>query len=217
MSRDGWVIIDDSLRPRLDLNAEGSGVPWPRAPPAAALRGDGSYSDAYIFAHGRAYTAAVRDFKDLSGPIPLSPRHALGPAFSRWFQWNDVEVSPLPRLSLAHLCLHLQAFSWRIGVGCALLFSQASSSLPLRSPGTPGSLRSLNSRCGRRCPTCRFYVQHSAPLYFLLAPTCPSAAVPLPVALSVPLSESLQNIAIVQAGFADHGIPLSLLVVDMDW
>ncbi len=27
----------------------------------------------------------------------------------------------------------------------------------------------------------------------------------------------LQNIAIVQAGFADHGIPLSLLVVDMDW
>lgn len=116
VSRDGWVIIDDSLRPRLDLNAEGSGVPWPRAPPAAALRGDGSYSDSYIFAHGHAYTAAVRDFKDLSGPIPLSPRHALGPAFSRWFQWNDVE-----------------------------------------------------------------------------------------------------NIAIVQAGFADHGIPLSLLVVDMDW
>lgn len=96
MSRDGWVIIDDSLRPRLDLNAEGSGVPWPRAPPAAALRGDGSYSDAYVFAHGHAYTAAVRDFKELSGPIPLSPRHALGPAFSRWFQWNDVEVRPRP-------------------------------------------------------------------------------------------------------------------------
>lgn len=100
VSRDGWVIIDDSLRPRMDLNAEGSGIPWPRAPPAAALRGDGSYSDAYVFAHGRNYTAAVRDFKDLSGPIPLSPRHALGPAFSRWFQWNDVEVSG----AAAHVC-----------------------------------------------------------------------------------------------------------------
>lgn len=31
------------------------------------------------------------------------------------------------------------------------------------------------------------------------------------------LPERLQNIAMVQAGFADHGIPLSLLVVDMDW
>jgi hypothetical protein len=115
-SRDGWVIVDDGLRPRMDLNAEGSGIPWPRAPPAASLRGDGSYQDLYVFAHGRNYTAAVGDFKSLSGPIPLSPRHALGPAFSRWFQWNDAE-----------------------------------------------------------------------------------------------------NLAIVQAGFADHGIPLDLLVVDMDW
>ena len=115
-SRDGWVIVDDTLRPRLDLDAGGGGIPWPRAPPAASLRGDGSYSDLYVFTHGRNYTAAVGDFKDLSGNIPLSPRFALGPAFSRWFQWNDVE-----------------------------------------------------------------------------------------------------NLAIVQAGFADHGIPLDLLVVDMDW
>lgn len=115
-SRDGWVIVDDSLRPRMDLDADGSGVPWPRGPPAAALRGDGSYADMYVFANGRNYTAAMGDFKDLSGTIPLLPRAALGPAFSRWFQWNDAE-----------------------------------------------------------------------------------------------------NTAIVQAGFADHGIPLDTLVVDMDW
>ena len=115
-SRDGWVIVDDSLRPRMDLDAGSSGVPWPRGPPPAALRGDGSYADLYVFAHGRNYTAAMGDFKDLSGTIPLLPRSALGPAFSRWFQWNDAE-----------------------------------------------------------------------------------------------------NTAIVQAGFADHGIPLDTLVVDMDW
>ena len=115
-SRDGWVVVDDSMRPRMDLDAGGSGVPWPRGPPPAALRGDGSYTDFYVFAHGRNYTAALADFKDLSGPIPLAPRAALGPAFSRWFQWNDAE-----------------------------------------------------------------------------------------------------NVAIVQAGFADHGIPLDILVVDMDW
>ena len=115
-SKDGWVILDDTLRPRMDLDAGESGVPWPRAPPAAALKNDGSYQDFYVLARGLDYKGAMGDFKDLSGTIPLSPRWALGPAFSRWFQWNDAE-----------------------------------------------------------------------------------------------------NLAIVQAGFADHGIPLDTLVVDMDW
>lgn len=89
VSRDGWVLVDDTFRPRVERDA--GGTPWPRGPPPAAAKGDGSYVDWYLFAHGHDYKLALKEFTQLSGPIPLAPRYALGPAFSRWFQWSDIE------------------------------------------------------------------------------------------------------------------------------
>jgi hypothetical protein len=91
VSRDGWVLVDDTLRPRLSTDIDGKGTAWPIGPNAAGLKNDGSYVDWYLFTHGDNYKSALGDFVKLSGPIPLSPRYALGPAFSRWYQWSDIE------------------------------------------------------------------------------------------------------------------------------
>ena len=105
-STDGWVVMDDSLRPRFDTNENGSTDPyhrhsdkdwdWVGPPPSAnvdaALSGvQLPYQDLYFFGHGRNYSGALSDYVQLSGPIPLLPRYALGPGFSRWYAWNQGE------------------------------------------------------------------------------------------------------------------------------
>mgnify|MGYP001060202119 CR=1 FL=1 len=96
VSRDGWVLIDDTMRPRIP---RGSG--WPAAPHGGGTRADGTYLDWVLFTHGHDYKAALRDFTALSGPIPLAPRYALGPAFSRWYQWNDLENTEIVQSGFA--------------------------------------------------------------------------------------------------------------------
>jgi alpha-glucosidase (family GH31 glycosyl hydrolase) len=106
VSIDGWVVVDDSIRPRFDTNEDGSSDrhdrhsdktwDWVRAPPSqnvdAALAGrQMPYQDLYFFGHGRNYSGALSDYVQLAGPIPLLPRYALGPGFSRWYAWNQGE------------------------------------------------------------------------------------------------------------------------------
>jgi len=50
------------------------------------------YADWYFFGHGLRFPLALSDYVSLAGPIPLLPRYALGPGFSRWYAWNEQET-----------------------------------------------------------------------------------------------------------------------------
>jgi hypothetical protein len=109
VSRDGWVLVDDSVRPRLHPRADPPEGPWdvPRRHPDGEWPWVGGPSeeniaqlqagrrvvsvDWYMFGHGLNYTQALKDFVAVSGRIPLLPRYALGPGFSRWYAWNEHE------------------------------------------------------------------------------------------------------------------------------
>lgn len=68
-SRDGWVLVDDTLRPRFDTES----VPdwtWVKGPRPEALRSDGKFggvSDLYFFGWGLNHMAAMGDWVKLSG------------------------------------------------------------------------------------------------------------------------------------------------------
>ena len=96
-SRDGWVLVDDSLRPRFDVNGTADDWVWMKKAPDTALTmvGQqpvrGSYQDLYFFGNGLEHTAQLGDFTKLSGPIPQLPRYALGPQFSRWYAYGEID------------------------------------------------------------------------------------------------------------------------------
>jgi alpha-glucosidase len=85
VSRDGWVLVDDSARPLFDS----SDWPWvmPRPP--------GERLDWYFFGHGRQYRQALYDFTRVAGRIPLPPRFALGTWWSRYWSYTDREFKEL--------------------------------------------------------------------------------------------------------------------------
>ncbi len=87
LSRDGWVVVDDSERPLFD----GSDWPWvqPRAP--------GERQDLYFFGYGHRYRAALFDFTRLAGKIPMPPRFAFGFWWSRYWSYTDEEFKQLVR------------------------------------------------------------------------------------------------------------------------
>eukprot|EP00457_Paulinella_chromatophora_P000640 gb/GEZN01000640.1/.p1 GENE.gb/GEZN01000640.1/~~gb/GEZN01000640.1/.p1 ORF type:complete len:1179 (+),score=170.50 gb/GEZN01000640.1/:33-3539(+) len=103
VSRDGWVLVDDSLRPRLLLKADGKhgnhpdeAWPWAGGPPSINIdslrKGEGYvYTDYYFLGHGLDFKTALGDYVKLAGRIPLLPRYALGPGMSRWYAWNEHE------------------------------------------------------------------------------------------------------------------------------
>jgi alpha-glucosidase (family GH31 glycosyl hydrolase) len=85
ISRDGWVLVDDSLRPLLD----NSDWPWVIERPAGARQ------DWYLFAHGHEYKQALRDYTQAAGRIPLPPRFAFGTWWSRYWTYTDQELEQL--------------------------------------------------------------------------------------------------------------------------
>ncbi len=90
LSRDGWVLVDDSTRPLFD----DSDWPWamarPPAPSAANPR-----LDWYLFAYGHDYRTELRDFIQVAGRIPLPPRFAFGVWWSRYWAYTDSELQEL--------------------------------------------------------------------------------------------------------------------------
>ena len=46
-------------------------------------------SDAYLFAHGANYSAAIADYVLVAGPVPIPRRHWLGVSWSTWDESND--------------------------------------------------------------------------------------------------------------------------------
>jgi len=85
ISRDGWVLVDDSARPLFD----DSDWPWVTPRPA------GDRQDWYLFAYGHDYKAALRDYTRVAGRIPLPPYFAFGTWWSRYWAYTDQELRDL--------------------------------------------------------------------------------------------------------------------------
>ncbi len=85
VSRDGWVLVDDSARPLFDK----SEWPWVMNRPA------GERQDWYFFGHGHDYKQALKDFTLVAGKIPMPPRFAFGTWWSRYWAYTDEEFKHL--------------------------------------------------------------------------------------------------------------------------
>ncbi len=95
ISRDGWVVVDDSTRPLFDGNdfrfdqGDKSTWPWVMQRPA------GERQDWYFFGYGHDYEAALHDFTLVAGKIPLPPYFAFGTWWSRYWAYSDQELMDL--------------------------------------------------------------------------------------------------------------------------
>ncbi len=85
VSRDGWVLVDDSDRPLFDA-AERE---W------AAPRHNTGGVDWYFFGYGHDYKGALKDFTAVAGAIPLPPRYMFGAWWSRYWDYSDSELKAL--------------------------------------------------------------------------------------------------------------------------
>ena len=85
VSRNGWVLVDDSERPLFD----DSDWPWVMPRPEKELQ------DWYFFAHGSDYKQALYDFTRIAGKIPMPPKYAFGVWWSRYWAYTDREFQEL--------------------------------------------------------------------------------------------------------------------------
>lgn len=92
ISRDGWVLVDDSTRPLFD-NSD-----WPWVMP----RPSGERQDWYFFGYGHDYRNALTDFTRVAGKIPMPPRFAFGTWWSRYWSYTDQEFKRLVREFESH-------------------------------------------------------------------------------------------------------------------
>jgi len=97
ISRDGWVLVDDSSRPLFDSAdfsfAQGEKSPWPWV----LQRPAGDRLDWYFFGYGHNYRQALSDFVKIAGRIPLPPRFGFGAWWSRYWAYSDQEFEDLVR------------------------------------------------------------------------------------------------------------------------
>ena len=85
ISRDGWVMIDDSHRPLFD----NSDWPWVMARPQKKVQ------DLYFFAYGTNYKKVLYDYSLLAGNMALPPKFTFGIWWSRYWEYSDVEMKNL--------------------------------------------------------------------------------------------------------------------------
>lgn len=85
LSRDGWVVIDDSERPIFD----NSDWQWVKPKP------EKNQQDLYFFCYGYDYKGALKDYTKIAGNIALPPRFAFGAWWSRYWEYTDLEMREL--------------------------------------------------------------------------------------------------------------------------
>jgi alpha-glucosidase (family GH31 glycosyl hydrolase) len=85
LSRDGWVLVDDSQRQLYDDSER----PW------IVMRAAGERQDWYFFAYGHDYKRALLDYTRIAGRIPMPPRFAFGTWWSRYWAYTDEEFKDL--------------------------------------------------------------------------------------------------------------------------
>jgi alpha-glucosidase (family GH31 glycosyl hydrolase) len=97
ISRNGWVVVDDSTRPLFDSAdfrfSQGEKSPWPWVMGRPA----GERQDWYFFGYGHHYKEALGAFVSVAGRIPLPPRFAFGAWWSRYWDYSDQELDDLVR------------------------------------------------------------------------------------------------------------------------
>ncbi|GAB4315063.1 MAG: hypothetical protein Kow0059_06990 [Candidatus Sumerlaeia bacterium] len=98
VSRDGWVLLDDSRTLLFDSNPSEGG----QNPPWAVPRRPGDALDWYFFGHGHNYKQALRDYTLAAGRIPLPPRFVFGAWWSRYWAYSDAELRELVAQFRAH-------------------------------------------------------------------------------------------------------------------
>ncbi len=76
VSLEGWAVLDDSHTMRMDRDG-------------ALLPAEAHGTDIYLFAYGRDFKTALRDFCHLTGPTPVLPRYALGNWWSRYYPYTE--------------------------------------------------------------------------------------------------------------------------------
>ncbi|PWD51160.1 glycoside hydrolase [Serinibacter arcticus] len=79
----GFAVLDDSSSVLLDADG------WVAPRPASPAQADHASHDLYLFAHGRDFAAALRDYHHLTGPTPLIPRYTLGNWWSRYWPYTE--------------------------------------------------------------------------------------------------------------------------------
>ncbi len=91
LSRAGWAVVDDSFT--LVFNSDC----WlePRQAPA------GSH-DLYFFGYGHAYADCLDEFTRVTGKFPLIPRWVLGNWWSRYWEYDEAELTGLMNDFAAH-------------------------------------------------------------------------------------------------------------------
>ena len=77
------VVVDD-----VDTPLVGSGGFWSSEPSSDA-------EDFYLFTHGLDYKGALKDYRFVSGAMPLPPREALGVWFTRWVNYDAFNVDDI--------------------------------------------------------------------------------------------------------------------------
>ena len=89
LSRDGWVLENDSGSPVFDANLDSPSWAWVTAAPV------GERFDWYFFAYGHDYRGELRDFIRVAGRIPLPPHFVFGAWWSRYWAYTDEEFENL--------------------------------------------------------------------------------------------------------------------------
>lgn len=90
LSRDGWAVLDESARHLFTQDG------W------VGERPEGDRLDWYLFAYGHDYTAALKDFTEVAGKIPLPPKWTFGYWWSRYWVFTDEELLTLGREMKEH-------------------------------------------------------------------------------------------------------------------
>ena len=85
ISKEGWVLIDDSKRALFD-NSE-----WQWVMP----RPEKKQQDFYFFCYGYDYKTALKDYIKIAGKIALPPKFAFGIWWSRYWEYTDWELREL--------------------------------------------------------------------------------------------------------------------------
>ncbi|MGB4779075.1 TIM-barrel domain-containing protein [Microbacterium sp.] len=86
LSTYGFAVVDDSESALLSSDGWVAGRPDPGIRPSR---------DLYLFGHGRDFHAALRDYYQLTGPVPVVPRQALGNWWSRYWRYSEDEYLDL--------------------------------------------------------------------------------------------------------------------------
>jgi alpha-glucosidase len=84
LSRDGWALVNDSGLPVWTVDQH-----WIEARP------DTHIQDWYFFGYGHDYKAALQDYVQFGGPIPLIPRYVLGLWWSRFWAYSADDLAQL--------------------------------------------------------------------------------------------------------------------------